>query len=168
MADTSWRLWTTALEWAPDAAPAVRARLSPFLDCVLPKVSQLGVCLVGADAAEVVAALTSYVERTDLAPSVAEALIAVAEYLRPVADPARIATWITMTTDTLEAEASTIQFVVAVLLLERVVRAVADSRPTGLEVEVLLAAATALEEAVRQVMVDVLNDRVPANTYRTM
>jgi hypothetical protein len=168
MAETRWTHWTTVLEWSPDVAPAVQARLGAFLDLVLHKLATLAAHCNGGNSVDVIVALSGYVQQLDPVSAVNERIEIVRQQAMAVAHEGQVRTWTAIVTDLLDGDARPIQWATSALLLERLLRAARLSRAEWGDRDVLVTAADGLELEVRHLLTDVLQYRIPSTSYRLM
>jgi|SRR5262245_51218222 len=166
----TWRNWTTHVEWLDDVtlAPALKHRLAVFLARVMETLDALARRVDGACDADALAALLPRVGPIP-APWADDLLWAPLEWSTRRADAARVTDLVRDIEALLEWEPEPIAQVVAMLLAERILRAVLANRSEHLEdPDGVLTAANVLEQQVRRVLLCVTTGQVSAAEYRLM
>jgi hypothetical protein len=166
--DCTWGGWQTNVQWDKEVAPGIKIRLEGFFDRVLPTLDTLARRVDGARDVDALAAL---LQRLGPMPSpwADDMLMVPREWSASRADAARVTNLMRNVDHVLEREPEPIQSVVAMLLTERILRAVLVSRIEHLDdPDGVLTAANLLEQQVRQVLVFVCTGQVSASDYRLM
>jgi len=165
----TWRDWTSCVQWDGEVDPAIKDRLTTFLDHAMAKVAILAAGLHDGSDLDIVAALSGHLQEVSAvaASDAEETARAIHAWAIETADETAVSHWRLGITWTLEDDPPAVQFVTVAVLLERICHAVADHPKLDTE-GVLAAAADVLEQHTRSVLSGVQSGRIPASTYRVM
>lgn len=166
----TWRNWGSRVEWDGAVDPAIKDRLTTFLDLAMAKVATLAAGLTDGVDIDVVASLSGHLQQIAgaMASDAEETAQAIHAWAMETANETEVSHWRVAIAWTLEDEAPAVQFVSVALLLERICHALVAGCPELDTEGVLDAAADVLEQHTRTVLSGVQTGRIPAGSYRVM